>query len=298
MTDYDLDGNSELFYARYNADRKNICIFISFEGLLPTQEKDAFKVRLNAIWRPPTPAFVYHEYDYSGHSPGAHVLELEYVADDLPHWEDGWHAKFTASVLAAAEFGAHYLWVNDELGGPIPPRIPGFDASYTEFAMWASDGDRCWIADQPSQNVAEDWGRIGITASVPEMELTVSVSEQDLVEEILDLLRLQKHLTNAWAVRFGNTVEVPQSLRSGNIAADRIVWRYRKHGSGVEFIRSSDGLRVDIHDNFECPDSFDEWRLEIFLESRGLSFPENMLAAMLSDCSKVYRDDNCKYRII
>ena len=162
MTDYDLDGNSNLFYARYNTDRKNICIFISFEGLLPTKKKEAFKVRLNGIWRPPTPAFIYHEYDYSGHSPGAHVLELEFVADDVAHWEECWRDKVTASISAVEAVGARYLWINDELGGPIPPGLPGFDANSSEFAIWSSEMDRGWIADQPTQECSDDWSQIGL----------------------------------------------------------------------------------------------------------------------------------------
>ena len=70
--------------------------------------------------------------------------------------------------------------------------------------------------------------------------------------------------------------------KTGEIIVSEDKWSFRRHGLGVDFIRASDEIDVDIHDEFARPDRFDLWRLELFLESKGALIRRPLLADLVS----------------
>jgi len=73
----------------------------------------------------------------------------------------------------------------------------------------------------------------------------------------------------------------------GEIMVGGGIWRFRRHGAGVDFIRTSDNTRVDIQDKFASPDLFDLWRMELFLESRGALVRGRKLAELVSTLPEI-----------
>lgn len=48
-------------------------------------------------------------------------------------------------------------------------------------------------------------------------------------------------------------------------------WEWSRHGAGVEFTRTKDGVVVDAHVGLaEVPEAIDGWRLSTYLESLGV----------------------------
>lgn len=60
--------------------------------------------------------------------------------------------------------------------------------------------------------------------------------------------------------------------RSGKVLLNEESWDFHKHGAGVKFIRNfPPNIVVDIHRLFMQADFLDEWRLEQYVISLGLS---------------------------
>ncbi|MBO6798148.1 hypothetical protein [Maricaulis sp.] len=104
-----------------------------------------------------------------------------------------------------------------------------------------------------------------------------------------ELVGFQLTLVRTWSETFGLDMVETASPGTGEIMAGNERWRYRRHGLGVDFVRLSDGVDVDIHDEFARPELFDLWRLELFLESRGVLIRQPLLEGLVMKISGVER---------
>ncbi|WP_323762334.1 DUF6896 domain-containing protein [Maricaulis sp.] len=105
----------------------------------------------------------------------------------------------------------------------------------------------------------------------------------DLESSCRELIDCQVELVSEWARLFGLDIVLTDAPPTGRIKVASGDWTFRRHGSGVCFTHEPSTRRVDVHDNFDKPELFDAWRLELFLESQGVLFRGRKLAEALND---------------
>lgn len=100
-----------------------------------------------------------------------------------------------------------------------------------------------------------------------------------------ELIACQVELVSEWARKFGLDMILTAAPSEGNFTVTSGKWTFRRHGLGVCFTHRLSNQCVDIHDKFDEPELFDAWRLELFLESRGILFRGKKLAEALNKLS-------------
>jgi hypothetical protein len=91
-----------------------------------------------------------------------------------------------------------------------------------------------------------------------------------LIDDIKTFISTQVKLSNTLLNEFPectNYLLLFNLPKNGEIEVNEIIWSYKKHGSGVKFIRADDGRLVDICERIDQPELFSEWRLSLYLES-------------------------------
>ncbi|RKQ69010.1 hypothetical protein DES40_1787 [Litorimonas taeanensis] len=81
--------------------------------------------------------------------------------------------------------------------------------------------------------------------------------------------------------RLSSVFLVNAKNQRGDLTIDTERWRYIKHGFGVNFIRYSDELSVDMEKHIDQPDKVSAWRIALYLESKGIYFEESHIKDLL-----------------
>lgn len=112
----------------------------------------------------------------------------------------------------------------------------------------------------------------------------------DILFQLRNLVLEQKRLLGSLTSRYPSILadRLLFSLpNSGEISVDGEKWEYRKHGLGICFKNVVSTKEIDVVRHIENPLIFDQWRLEIYLESCGCKYSASEIEKKLQELEEL-----------
>ncbi len=110
------------------------------------------------------------------------------------------------------------------------------------------------------------------------------ISLDQLPNEIRSLLLHQSELMCEFRVQYPELLDWDHLLdwpKNGFITIRQSKWTFNRHGLGIRFEMENSGTVVDIHRRVLDVAYFDDWRLLLYLQSRGYHISSSHLGSAL-----------------